>query len=202
MDTLSATDVALCIRQAQAGNTQALGRLLGQYRSYLRLLARFHIDRRLAGKADASDLVQETCLEAGRDFGQFCGTEEKELVAWLRQILAGNLADQVRRHCGTQSRDVHRERRLLDDYSTSLAQALVSPGSSPSHQAARREQAVLVADAMAALPEEYCQVLVLRHMEGLGFDQIAGRMGRTTDSVRNIWARALARLRSSFEGTS
>jgi RNA polymerase sigma-70 factor (ECF subfamily) len=151
---------------------------------------------------DASDVVQETCLEAGRDFRQFRGTEEKELVAWLRQILAGNLVDQVRRYSGAESRDVGKERRLLDDFSSSLEQSLVSPGSSPSFRASRREQGVLVADAMAALPEEYSRVLVLRHMEGLAFEQIAQRTGRTVDGVKNIWARALAKLRSSFEGAS
>jgi len=203
MDILSSSELALCIRQAQAGDAQALGRLLEQYRSYLRLLAGLRLDRRLAGKVDASDIVQETFLEAARDFGQFRGTQEVKLVAWLRRILAANLADLVRRYSGAQCRDVQLERRLLDDLNSSsqgLAGGLASGSSSPSHRAARREQAVLVADAMARLPQDYCQVLVLRHLEGLSFAQIAQRLDRTTDSVKNLWARALARLRRSFAG--
>jgi RNA polymerase sigma-70 factor (ECF subfamily) len=202
-DVPSAPEVTRLIEQAQAGDAAALGGLLEQYRAYLRLLAGLHINRRLAGKADASDLVQETFLEAGRDFGQFRGTDEKELVAWLRQILANNLADLVRRHCSAECRDVHVERRLLDELSSSsqgLGGGLVGPASTPSHHASQREQAVLVADAMARLPQDYCQVLVLRHLEGLSFAQIAQRLDRSTDSVKNLWARALARLRGSFAG--
>ena len=199
MDALSATEVALCIRQAQAGDAQALGTLLEQYRPYLHLLAELHIDRRLGGKADASDLVQETCLDAGRDFGHFRGAQERELVAWLREVLADNLADLLRRQRGAQSRDVTRERRLVDELNTSLANGLVGTGTSPSQHASRREQAVLVAGALARLPKDYARVLVLRHLEGLSYVEIADRMGRTAEAVKKLWARALVMLRGCFE---
>src|SRR6266404_5133916 len=90
------------LRLARRGVGPALGQLLDRYRNYLKLLARLQIDRRLQGKADASDLVQETFLEAHRDFKQFRGTTEKELVSWLRQILVSNLANLVRHYRGTQ----------------------------------------------------------------------------------------------------
>jgi hypothetical protein len=86
------------LRQAAAGDGAALGALLGLYRDYLRLLARLGIDRRLRGKVDPSDLVQETCLEAHRDFGQFQGRTEAELLAWLRRILATNPGSGPARH--------------------------------------------------------------------------------------------------------
>ncbi len=203
MGTLSAFEVTSCIQQAQAGNAEALGRLLDQYRPYLRLLARLHIGARLAGKADASDVVQETLLDAGRDFGRFGGAGEQELLAWLRRILATNLADAVRRFCRAESREVGLERRLVDDLGSSshgLGQCLVSPDTTPAVRAARREQAVLVAEALEQLPEDYSQVLVMRHMEGLSFAEIAERMGRSVDSVKGTWTRALARLRDSMEG--
>jgi RNA polymerase sigma-70 factor (ECF subfamily) len=180
-----------------------MGKLLEQYRTYLRLLAGFHIDSRLASKVDASDVVQETFLEAARDFNQFEGAEEQELVAWLRQILAANLADLVRRHCGAERRDVRLERRLLDEMNSSsvnLDQRLISPTTSPSHRASRREQGVLVADALAHLPEDYAQVLLLRHVESLSFPEIAARLGRSVDSVKKVWARALTKLQATFEG--
>src|SRR5438270_6787538 len=88
------------LRLAQAGDRQALGPLLEQYRNYLGLLARVQIGRRLRGKVDDSDLIQETFLEAHRNFGRFRGNSEAELVSWLRQILAANLANLVRRYCG------------------------------------------------------------------------------------------------------
>jgi RNA polymerase sigma-70 factor (ECF subfamily) len=185
------------LRKARAGRSDALERLLELYRGYLTLLARLQIDRRLQGKVDAADLVQETFLEAHRDFAEFRGTTEGELVAWLRRILASNVANLVRHYRGTRRRDIRLERRLaveLDESSRVLNQDVVAPQSSPSEQAARREQAVLLADALERLPENYRDVIILRQLEGLSFPEVARRMGRSLDSVKNLWARALARL--------
>jgi RNA polymerase sigma-70 factor (ECF subfamily) len=189
--------------RARDGDGTALGQLMELYRHYLALLARLQIGRRLQDKVDASDLVQETFLEAHRDFAQFQGLTEKELVSWLRQVLASNLANQVRRYFGTQRRDIRLERELtseLDQSSRVLDHALLAPCSSPSQQAVRREQAVLLADALERLPEDYREVIILRHLEGLTFVEVARRMGRSLDSVDKLWARALARLRRSLGG--
>ena len=188
---------------ARAGSGPALGQLLELYRSYLAILARLQIGRRLQGKVDAADLVQDTFLEAHRHFAEFRGTVEAELVCWLRQILAGLLANLVRRYYGTQRRDVRLERELaeeLDRSSRVLDQSLAAPQSTPSQRAAHREQAVLLADALGQLPDDYREVLILHHLEGLTFPEVAGRMGRTVDSVKNVWARALAQLRRSLGG--
>jgi RNA polymerase sigma-70 factor (ECF subfamily) len=186
------------LQEAQAGDATTLGRLLELYRRYLAVLARVQIGQRLQGKVDPSDLVQETFLEAHRNFGQFRGTSEAELVCWLRRILAANLANLCRRYLGTQRRDVRLERAInhaLDQSSAQLSGALVAPQSSPSEHAARREQAVLLADALAQLPEDYREAIVLRHLEGLTFPEVARRMNRSLDSVEKLWMRALARLR-------
>src|SRR5713101_4798970 len=126
------------VRQAQAGSGAALGQLLEQYRRYLLLLARLQIGRRLQGKVDAADLVQETFLDAHRHFAQFRGTTEAEVTSWLRQILATNLANLVRHYLGTRRRDVRLERELageLEDSSRLLDQGLVAKQSSPSERA-------------------------------------------------------------------
>jgi RNA polymerase sigma-70 factor (ECF subfamily) len=188
---------------ARAGDATAGGQLLELYRNYLTLLARLQIGRRLQSKVDPADLVQETFLAAHRGFAQFRGTTEAELVSWLRHILASNLASLVRRYCGARCRDVGLERQLADDLGASsqaLGAALVAPGSSPSQRAVRREQAVLLADALAGLPEAYREVLVLRHLEGLSFPEVARRMGRGLNSVAKLWPRALARLRQLLGG--
>jgi RNA polymerase sigma-70 factor (ECF subfamily) len=179
-------------------DSRALGELLELYRGYLALLARLQVGRRLQGKVDASDVVQETFLDAYRHFPQFLGTTEAELVGWLRQILAGRLAKLLRHYLGTRRRDVRLERELqaeLDQSSQMLDGGLLSPGSSPSQQAARREQAVLLAEALRRLPADYREVLILRHLEGLPFPDVARRMDRSLDSVKNLWTRALGRLR-------
>ncbi len=204
--TASATpDPEKLLRLAQAGDGPALGRLLELYHDYLALLARLQIGRRLQAKVDASDVVQETFLKAHRDFAQFRGASEAEWVSWLRQILAGNLAHQVRRYCGTQRRDLRLERDLVDELDESsrvLDQGLVGGQSSPSQRAARREQAVLLAGALAQLPEDYREVIILSHLQGLSFPEVARSMGRSLDSVKNLWARALARLRHTLGDTS
>jgi RNA polymerase sigma-70 factor (ECF subfamily) len=186
------------LQQARAGDGAALGRLLEQYRRYLTLLARVQIGQRLQGKVDAADLVQETFLEAHRNFDRFRGGTEGELIAWLRQILAARLADLLRRYLGTQGRDVRLEREIEDAFcrsSAALDRGLVAAQPSPSQLASRREQAVLLADALDQLPDDYREVLVLRHLEGLTFPEVAARMGRSLDSVEKLWMRGLARLR-------
>jgi len=190
---------------ARAGDALALGQLLELYRNYLTLLARLQISRRLQGKVDPADLVQETFLAASRAWPRFQGTSEGELVHWLRQILATHLANLLRHYLGTRCRDIRLERDLaaeMDQSSRFLDRGLLARQSSPSQQAARREQAVLLADALGRLPEDYREVLILRHLEGLSFPEVAQRLGRTVDSVKKLWARGLDRLRRSLGGVA
>jgi RNA polymerase sigma-70 factor (ECF subfamily) len=196
-------DPEVLLGQARTQGGPALGQLLEQYRGYLALLARLQIGRRLQGKIDASDLVQETFLEAHRHFPLFQGSTEPELAAWLRSILAGRLAKLVRHYLGTQRRDVRLERDLaaeLDQSSRMLDRGLLAPASTPSASAARREQAVVLVAALELLPGDYREVLILRHLEGLSFPDVARRMGRTVLSVKKLWARALPRLRDGLGG--
>jgi RNA polymerase sigma-70 factor (ECF subfamily) len=189
------------IQEARAGMDAVLGPLLDLYRNYLRLLARLEIGRRLQGKLDASDLVQETFLEAHRHFARFQGTSEPQLVSWLRQILAAKVANLLRHYLGTQGRDVRLERELatdLDNSSRALGEKLIASLSSPSQQAMQREQVVLLADALERLPTDYREVIILRHLEGASFPEVARRMERSVDSVQKLWLRALARLRRAF----
>jgi RNA polymerase sigma-70 factor (ECF subfamily) len=203
MSDRAAPDLEDLLPRARAGDAAARGGLLDLYRNYLTLLARLEIGRRLRGKVDDSDLVQETFLQAHCHFGQFRGATEGELVSWLRQILGGVVAKLVRRYYGTRRRDVRLERELqdeLDRSSAALAAGLAARQSSPSQQAARREQAVLLADALERLPEHYREVIILSDLEGLAFPDVARRMGRSLDSVKNLYARAVGRLRRALGG--
>ncbi|BBO33447.1 RNA polymerase ECF-type sigma factor [Lacipirellula parvula] len=181
-----------------------LGPLLQQYEEYLLLLARVEVGRRLQRKLDPSDLVQEVFLDAHRQFPNFRGTTESELLEWLRQILAGITANAMRHYLGVQGRDARRE--LEQDISGSFGKtakqlhelAAVS-GETPSQDAMRREQAVVVADAIQSLPDDYRDVLILRHWEGLSFPDVAIRLSKTTDSVEKLWMRALVKLRQQMK---
>ena len=114
-------DPVQLLRAARCGDHEARGRLLELYRNYLRLLARLQLGRRLQGKADPSDLVQEAFLAAQRDFEQFRGNTEGELVDWLRQILASKLVNLARRYLGTRRRDVRLERQFAEEVDSSAA---------------------------------------------------------------------------------
>jgi RNA polymerase sigma-70 factor, ECF subfamily len=205
MSQMPSPDPELLMARARREGGPALGELLELYRHYLYLLARAQIGRHLQARLDASDLVQETFLAAHRDFAGFRGTTGAELVAWLRHVLAVRLADQVRRHLKAKRRDIRLERRLadeLDKSSQDLEEQLTARQNNPSSQAARRERAVLLAEALKTLPADYQEVIVLRHLEGLPFAEVAGQMGRSVDSVEKLWVRALAGLRRALGDAS
>lgn len=188
------------LQQARAGDGESLGRLLEIYRNYLNVLARSTLGRARRGRFEPSDLVQETFLKAHREFARFLGKEEPELVAWLRQILIRTLADQAKRH-EAQVRDVRREESLeqmLERSSLDLQKVLADTVSSPSVRAAHREQAVLIADALARLPEDYREVFVLRQLEHVSVEEIAIRLGRSANAVRKLWTRSLLAIRKEI----
>jgi RNA polymerase sigma-70 factor (ECF subfamily) len=174
------------------------GQSLERFRAYLRLLARLHLDPRLRGKLDASDVVQQTLLQAFRARAGFRGTTEAELAAWLRQILARNLAHAAR-DLGRDKRDVARERSLeqaLGQSSDRLALWLAADQSSPSESAQRREQAVRLAGALESLPEAQREALVLHYWQDWTLPQIGRHLGRTPAAVAGLVQRGLQQLRT------
>ncbi len=190
------------IERARRGDHAAQGELFRRYRSYLALLARLSISRRLRGKFDASDVVQEVFVNAHKGFGAFRGGTHGELVAWLKQILANRLADANRRFVDNQRREAGRERsieQILERSSHALRSLPAANLTSPSEGAHRREVGVLVADALAALKEDDREVIVLRSLEERDWAEVAGLMNRTTDAVRSLWSRALQRLGDVLE---
>jgi RNA polymerase sigma-70 factor, ECF subfamily len=191
------------IRRCRQGEETAREELFARYRQYLWLLAQAQIGGRLRTRCDPSDLVQQTLLEAFRDFAGFSGVREAELISWLRQILAHNLYNEAR-HQGAQRRDVARQVSLeevqagLDRSSMTLGRCLAADASTPSQAADRREAAVRLADTLARLPKDYQTVLLLRVFEGLPAEEVASRMNRTAGAVRMLQLRALTALRKEL----
>jgi RNA polymerase sigma-70 factor (ECF subfamily) len=191
------------IQRCRGGDAGARAELFGRYRNYLDALARAQLGRHLRTKCDASDIVQQTLLEAHRDFGGFQGEHEAELLAWLRRILAHNLFNETRRYAARQ-RDTAREvsidqmRAGVEQSSLALGRGLAADTPSPSQDAARRESAVRLADALSRLPQDYQTVLLLRVFEELSSAEVAERMGRTSGAVRMLQLRALEALRDEM----
>lgn len=177
-------------------------RQLAGYQPWLHLLARLEIDSRFHGKFSASDAVQQTMLEAWQHWDNFRGNDEPQRRAWLRQILAHQLAHLARHYAGTQKRDVTREQSIeasLAQSSMRLEQFLAADQSSPSGQVAARERSVQLARVLEQLRDDYRQVLTLRSLEELSFDDVAARMNRSPGAVRMLWVRALAALRQHID---
>lgn len=189
------------LRAARAGQAAALGRLLQVYRNYLTILATTQLDRRLRRRLNPSDLVQDAMLAAHRDFEQFRGRSTGEFVAWLRQILVHCLHHAIEKHLWAKARDVRCEISLeqvghsLDRSLGNFARLLADPAPSPSEPVRRREDAVAFANTLAKLKPEYRDVIVLRGLQGLSFEEVAARMDRQSGAVRMLWLRALAKLR-------
>jgi RNA polymerase sigma-70 factor (subfamily 1) len=201
------------IAKARAGEVDALGELCNLYRNYMRMVVRTGLGPKLRERVELSDVVQEALVEVIRQFPQFTGQNEAALVGWLRRLVGQKLADLGRYHsrskrakagstlpldapfeAGGPSRTAEGGGggRLLDMLSLSQT--------SPSEVASRRELIVLLADALAALPEAEADIVWLRHAENLSFEAIGERMGLSRKSVRGIWARGLKRLKRSLEG--
>jgi RNA polymerase sigma-70 factor (ECF subfamily) len=189
------------LARARAGDAAARDRLLESYRNYLRVLARTQVDPALRARVDPSDLAQETLWEAHRAFAAFDGATERDLLAWLRRLLVRNVLDAAKRHRAGR-RGVGRQESLealLEQSCQQAEDALGRDISSPSAHARRREQSVLLADALARLPEDYREVLILRNLEHLPFEEVGRRMGRSSGAVRMLWARGLERLTHLME---
>jgi RNA polymerase sigma-70 factor (ECF subfamily) len=173
---------------------------LDRFRNYLLVLARTRLETRLQGKLDASDVVQQTLLEAYQGLAQFRGQSIAQQAAWLRQILARNLAN-AGRDLGRAKRDVGRERSLeaaLDESASRLEGWLVADQSSPSQQAVRHERALRLSEVLATLPEAQREAVVLRHLQGLSLAEIGDRLGCKPTAVTGLLHRGLKNLRKQL----
>ena len=180
--------------------TPGEGEALEAYRAYLRLLARLQLPALLRAKLDPSDVVQQTLLEACRAVRDGRGPAPAARGAWLRQILARQIAHAARDHAAGR-RDAGRERSLeqaLDESSACLASWLADDGPSPGEAADRNERAVRLARAMEALPGPQGEALVLHYWQGCTVAEVAERLGRTPAAVAGLLQRGLRNLRQSM----
>jgi RNA polymerase sigma-70 factor (ECF subfamily) len=172
-----------------------LGRLLTLYQPYLRHVAAVHLPADLNGKVDGSDVIQETFLEAQRDFGRFAGSTEGELIAWLRRALERNIANVIRHYRDTAKRAIDRE-VTVDPHRLET----ISTGTTPGSEVSRRERDAALESALDRLSPHYRQVIRWRNYDRLSFSEIGSRLDRTAEAARRVWVRAIARLKEILKG--
>ena len=193
------TRIVKLIADARSGDQEALGELLDSYRKFVKFLARSGLHHHLQGKADPSDLAQEVCIAAHGNMADFRGQTPEEFAGWLRGILSNVLAMHLRKYLGTQKRDPRLEQNLnasLVNASGFLQSKIAADVTSPSQHVARNEAFLQLAEALESLPEHYREVIVLRHVEGMSFADVAKSMDKSVDSVEKLWVRGLAKLRT------
>ena len=200
MSNGESTRFSTLIEGARQGDAECRDRLFALCRSYLGFVARSQVETWLRRKVDASDLVQETMLEACRDFERFAGHTEQEWLAWLRKILAHNAADFVRRYRGTAKRAAGREvpfRDPADSASPGAPEpAAVQP--TPSQEFLQLDTELRVTAALSELSPDYQEVIVLRNLQRLSFNEVAERMDRSRPAVQMLWMRAIRQLQESL----
>jgi RNA polymerase sigma-70 factor (ECF subfamily) len=188
---------------AKAGDSDALGHALDSCRNYLLLVADKELDPKLKAKGGASDIVQQTFLEAQQAFGRFHGDSEPELLAWLRHMLLNNVANFRRHWVGTDKRQVGLEVPIHGGSSSHAGNSwLPDGGPTPSREMMADERDSALNAIIATLPDDYQQVLHLRYREDKSFDEIAVTMNRSANAVRKLWARAVERLQEELDAPS
>jgi RNA polymerase sigma-70 factor (ECF subfamily) len=185
------------LEQARQGDREALGRLLEAQRSALRRLAERQLEGRIAVRVDASDIIQQTFLEAHRSFPQFAGQDVRQLAAWLEGILDHKVAGAIRDHALLQKRNVQRDRSLDDSHGgmASLKQQLDAGHSTPSQKAMRGEEEQLLSQALNVLPNDQREAVRLRHLEGWALADIARHLGRSPAATAGLIKRGMQALR-------
>jgi RNA polymerase sigma-70 factor (ECF subfamily) len=197
-------DPSVLLNQALQGDAEALGRLLEAQRAGLHRMAKRQLEGRIAVRVDASDILQQTFLEAYRGFPQFVGQEMQELHAWLHSILDHKIAGAIRDHTLLQKRDIGRERSIDDTHGggAPLKEDLGADHSTPSQKAMRGEDANRLEQALATLPDDQREAVRLRHLEGWALADIAVRLGRSTAATAGLIKRGMKALRRQLHDSN
>lgn len=198
MDNVN-TCVGSELAAAQAGDRSALGRVLQGCRAYLLTFANAELNADLAAKEEASDLVQQSLLEAQQAFSRFGGTNETELLRWLRRIVKNNLLDLARRYRDTAAREIGQEIPLERLEAKECARQLADGRHSPVEGLLALEKTLALESGLARLPEEFRRVIELRHSQGQTFAEIGVLLGKSAEAARKLWFHALTKLRQELK---
>jgi RNA polymerase sigma-70 factor (ECF subfamily) len=199
--TTPACDEEALLRQAMAGDQQALAALFTRYRDRLRKMVRLRLDDRLCGRIDTSDVLQDAYLDVARRFPEYVASPTVPFYLWLRSLTGQRLIDLHRRHLGAQMRDAGQEVSLNRGAlpaasSASLAQHLLAGLTSPSQAAIREEMRLQLQEALNSMDPIDREVVVLRHFEELSNGETAEVLCIEPAAASKRYIRALRRLKT------
>jgi RNA polymerase sigma-70 factor, ECF subfamily len=191
------------LSEAKAGDADAINRLMERHRDSLRRMVQLRLDQRIQKRIDVSDIVQEVLVEANRRLQDYLAQPGMPYHLWLRQIAQDRIIDAHRRHRVSAKRSVDRERPLAvpaaDDHSTmELAAQLAGHELTPATAATQQEMAQLVKNAIAKLPDDDCEIIIMRHYEQLTNQEIAQALGLTEPAASMRYLRAVRRLKAAM----
>ena len=197
-DSVSLEDL---LNRAKQGENSARDELFRLTRNYVQLMARVQMESWLQKKVDASDLVQQTLLDAHRDFSTFLGDSEGEWLAWLKRILSNNAIDLVRHYGMTAKRQIKREVSIeqTTPSATFLLNEPVDTGDTPSQIVMQKEHELILSEAISVLSADYREVIILRNLQRLSFEEVAQRMNRSRGATQMLWMRAVQKLKETLQ---
>src|SRR5436309_9578629 len=192
---------------AKGGHSEAGNRLMARHRDSLRRMVQLRLDQRIQQRIDVSDIIQDVLVEANRRLQDYLAHPAMPYHLWLRQIAQDRIIDAHRRHRASAKRSVDRERPLAvpaaDDHSTmELAAQLSDQELTPATAATQKEMAKLVEAAIAKLPDQDCELIIMRHYEQLSNQEIAQALGLTEPAASMRYLRALRKLKELMVGQS
>jgi RNA polymerase sigma-70 factor (ECF subfamily) len=201
-DSLSndSENLAELLRRLGEGDQQALAELFARYRERLRRMVKLRLDRRLQGRVDPSDVLQEAYLDVSKRAPEYAAHPTMPFYLWLRFLTGQRLLALHRQHLGAQMRDAGQEVSLYrgalpQASSISLAAQLLGRLTTPSHAAMRAEMQIRLQEALNSMDPMDREVLTLRHFEELSNNETAEVLGIQKSAASNRYIRALKRLR-------
>lgn len=193
--------LAALVQQAAAGDQRALDDLFSRYRLRLKRMVHLRLNRRLQGRVDDSDVVQEAYLDVARKLPEYAADPQAPFFLWLRNLTGLKLAEVHRRHLGTQMRDADQEvslhrGALPEANSMSLAAHLLGTITTASEAAIKAETRIFVQEALNAMDPIDREILALKHFEQLSTSEIAQVLGLSKAGAGGRYLRAIKRLRA------
>lgn len=193
--------LAALVQQAAAGDQRAVDELFSRYRSRLKRMVHLRLNRRLQGRVDDSDVVQEAYFDVARKLPEYAADPQVPFFLWLRNLTGLKLTEVHRRHLGTQMRDADQEvslhrGALPEANSMSLAAHLLGTMTTASEAAIKAETRIFVQEALNAMDPIDREILALKHFEQLSTSEIAQVLGLSKAGAGSRYLRAIKRLRA------